>query len=699
MLNGSESVVVKSELMRSLNILFPLMMLLASCNLLPESWDPATLPPPSPTTQVTVPVAPTDIPPSPTLILITPSPAATVVQMQPTTTVTPPLPNPLSDGEARAATARELIEEVPPVRDDVRLAVAYLGASPIAATPEPLVDLVVGDRESFFIGNVDSNTVSQIEAELMSVGENAYFWFDLGRGSIEPDVDLLAEETATFDQIYDTLYNYFGVTEPAGGRVHIVHASPNALCDIPNSCRLAGYFSSRDMLPRSINPQSNERAMFVMNTQQFGSGNYLDVLAHELRHMLGNGYDAGEEDWFVEGGALLAEDLVGYPMIPRERGNLFLRNPDQQLNSWTDEDTIPYYGQGYLLNRYLYDRLGEALFREFLFSQKPGLQGIDAVAQANGLDINGKDLWLDWLATMALHDVSEVDERFRWAGPDLGPIATTAVNTLPASFDTTVNQFAADYYELPSSGEFVIDFSGAPIIPLLSTVKEPDGFIWYAQRANDSNPRLTRTIDLRNITSATLHYRVYIDIEHGYDFAYVSVSDDGGQTWQPIVAPGMQGEEPQDDPSDSALAERFYTGQLGQWIEETGDLSAYAGKEILLRFEYVTDPILTYGGFAVDDISIPEIGLFDGVESLDEGWTAEGFTRATTDLPQEWWLLLISFDSDGRASVEQILVPPDGQHTLSYKSVAGTRRPILIVSANAPETMRHAFYSLDIRSQ
>lgn len=626
------------------------------------------------------------------LVASSPTAAIPIITATAEATLSPAIPI----ADARAATSRELFEVVPPERDDIALAVAYLGADPIVATPQLQPILEPGAIDSFYIGNVDSNTVSRIDAELMSVGENAYFWFDTGPGSVNPDQTLLAKETAAFDEIYETLFAYFGLVEPPGGRVHIVHASPNVLCDDPDYCRLAGYFSSRDLIPRSIDPQSNERAMFVMNTRQFGTDNYLDVLAHELRHMLGEEYDGGDEDWVVEGGALLAEDLAGFSLIPQARGNLFLENPDQQLNSWTEGNTIPHYGQGYLVSRYLYDRLGASLFRKYLDSRHPGLSAVDDVSAESGLDFTGLDLWVDWLATMALHDVPDLADEYRWSGPELSPVAMTDVNTIPATFDTTVSQFAADYYELPSSGEFAVDFSGAQNVSLLGTDAFSGESFWYANRANDSNPRLTRVVDLRDVDKASLRYQVFADIEHGYDFAYVSVSTDGGKTWQGLSAENMQGQAQVDDPADRALTERFYTGRLGRWMSETIDLSHLAGQEILIRFEYVTDPILTYGGFALDDITIPEIGFFDDAETLDDGWIAEGFTRATADLPQSWWLQLITFDADGRPTIERLPVPESGQFAFSYQALPGDRRPILIVAATAPETLQAANYGLDV---
>ncbi|MEZ4540100.1 MAG: immune inhibitor A [Chloroflexota bacterium] len=688
--------------MRLLTILVILIVSMSGCSAL-ERGRPATVPYP---VQADVAATATTMA---EIVLPTPMPevSGTVDSLLSAvrSTATPPASSPaaessaaapLSIADARQIAARELTEIVPPVRDDVRLAVAYLQADPVAATLQSPADRQVGDRDTFFIGNVDSNTFSTIDAELLSIGEYAYFWFDRGEASIDPDPEELAAVTAAFDEIFRTLYAYFGVSEPPGGRVHIVHASPTALCDAPDRCRLAGYFSARDLLPRSIRPQSNERTMFVMNTQQFDGPTYLDVLAHELRHMLGNSYDSGEEDWFVEGGAMLAEELVGFSQVPQLRGSLFLQNPDQQLNSWSDGDTIPYYGQGYLVNRYLYDRLGEALYREFITSPESGLGAVDAVAAENRLEFTGIDLWLDWLAAMALRDAQDVPDAFRWQGPELDQLATEAVNNLPAIFSTTVDQFAADYYELPSSGEVAIKFNGDPTVSLMGTAAPSGDVIWYAQRANESNPRLTRTVDLREVGTATLTYRVFTDIEQGYDFAYVSVSTDGGQVWRPLTAEGMQGLDSGDDPSDSALASRFYTGHTREWVKESVDLSPFAGQEILLRFEYVTDPILTFGGFALDDIAIAEIDFQDDAEMRDEGWIAEGFTRATTDLPQTWWLQLITFDADGRPTVSRLNVPEDGRLEYTVQAIPEVRRPILIVAATAPQTLQPADYGLDI---
>ncbi|MCP4420807.1 MAG: hypothetical protein GY805_29710, partial [Chloroflexi bacterium] len=190
-------------------------------------------------------------------------------------------------------------------------------------------------------------------------------------------------------------------------------------------------------------------------------------------------------------------------------------------------------------------------------------------------------------------------------------------------------------------------------------------------------------------------YSVFHDIEEGFDFAYVSISSDGGQTWQGLSGKNMQGADFEDDPSDVAYTERFYTGESGAWVKETADLTPYAGQVVHIRFEYVTDPILTFGGIAFDDIAIPEIGFFDDAES-DAGWLAEGFVRATGYVPQRWHIILITYEH-GAPVVIPIELTGDNTATVEFSlNNNGGGRPLLIVAASSPMTLEPAYYQFEI---
>jgi hypothetical protein len=541
----------------------------------------------------------------------------------------------------------------------------------------------------------------------MAVSDHAYFWFETDSSIDNASAAELQEMADGFDGIYEQVISFFGSENNPGvdgdPRIHIVNADPGTICDNANSCGLLGYFSASDIVPAYYDASSNEREMFVMNGRYFGTEGYLDTLAHEFRHMVESNYDAGDIDWAVEGSAVLAQDLLGYPEDSIYRGNLFLLNPDQQLNSWPDYDTTPAYGQGYLLNRYIYNRFGPDLYREFATHPASGLDAVTAVATQNNLDFTGESLWLDWLIALAIHDQPGAGKKYELRDG----IDTTFPTNIRSGqgIDDTVYQYAADYYQLIGDQKtFTIDFDGNQTVPLIPAPPASGETMWLANRANYSQAQLTRPVDLTGVDRATLNYKVFHDIEQGYDFAYVSVSEDiactepcrSGRSWQPLIADNMQGLDPENDPSNSAYADRFYTNISNGWVQETIDLTPYTGQEILLRFEYITDEIFTKSGIAFDDINIPEINFYDDGESLDPEWIADGFVRATGSIPQQWHLQLITFP-DGTPQVQLLSLDEMASGKFEVGMTQGEQPPLLIVAATAPMTLQNANYSLAVR--
>jgi len=431
-----------------------------------------------------------------------------------------------------------------------------------------------------------------------------------------------------------------------------------------------------------------------MNDEFFGTDYYLNVLTHEFRHMIEDNYDRGDADWEAEGSAMLAEDLLGFPGSGVARANLFLAEPDRQLNSWPDDYIIPAYGQGYLFNRYIYDRLGQEAYRQFATSPTSGLEAIDTVSQSNGSDSSGLDLWKEWQTALALHNIEGAPLEYRFGVAGLEQVAMTDVDRFPFTIEEFVHQYAADYYRLVGDQELTINFNGSALVPLLDVMPASGESMWLANRANYSQVNLTRDVDLTGVATATLNYNVYHDIESGYDFAYLFISQDDGQSWHSLAAGNMLGEN--EDPSNSALTEHFYTGRSELWREESVDLTPYAGQNIALRFVYITDLIKTYGGIAFDNIAIPEIGFYDDAETLAEGWSAEGFERVTATIPQQWHLQLITF-VDNQPVIETLELAADQTTSIPVSLAGDDGQAILIIAAHAPMTLEQANYRLDIQ--
>ncbi len=202
----------------------------------------------------------------------------------------------------------------PPARDDVVLAQAYRGLSaeplptavPVSAPPAAPRPAIVCHQQ--LRPQCDTRRVT---ADLFAIVPLCLFpfWFDQLPRNAQPTAEQLQEMATGFDEIYEQVIFYFGAEARPGidgdPRVHIFNASPLTLCDVTVetafSCGLLGYFSGGDGLPTAVNPQSNSREMFVMNGEQFGSSLYLEVLAHEFRHMIEDNYDPSDWDWEVEG--------------------------------------------------------------------------------------------------------------------------------------------------------------------------------------------------------------------------------------------------------------------------------------------------------------------------------------------------------------------------------------------------------------
>ncbi|WP_084502720.1 immune inhibitor A domain-containing protein [Microbacterium indicum] len=113
--------------------------------------------------------------------------------------------------------------------------------------------------------------------------------------------------------------------------------------------------------------------------------------------------------------------------------------------------------------------------------------------------------------------------------------------------------------------------------------------------------------------------QVDYDIEEGWDFAYLEISTDGGQTWASVA----NDHSTDDDPNGSNLGNGI-TGATDGWEPLTADLSAYAGSDALVRFRYVTDTAVANPGLQVDDIAVGD-ALSTDVEDGAPEWTRDGF--------------------------------------------------------------------------
>ncbi len=207
---------------------------------------------------------------------------------------------------------------------------------------------------------------------------------------------------------------------------------------------------------------------------------------------------------------------------------------------------------------------------------------------------------------------------------------------------------------------------------------------------------LTRSFDLRQVEGPLeASYWVWYDIEDGWDYLYLEVSTDGGDTWQILETPSGTAE----DLSGSSFG-WAYTGYSGgwdepRWIQETVDLSEFAGQEVLLRFEYITDAAVNGDGLLLDDFSIEAIDYFEDFEVDEGGWEAAGFVRLYNRLPQTYSVVLV--EQGREIEIRELTMDENNHAEIEVTFDKDNREAVLIVTATTRHTWQPAAYIVELK--
>jgi bacillopeptidase F (M6 metalloprotease family) len=233
-----------------------------------------------------------------------------------------------------------------------------------------------------------------------------------------------------------------------------------------------------------------------------------------------------------------------------------------------------------------------------------------------------------------------------------------------------------------------VSFKGS-ILARLTPVDPFSGeYAWYSNRGDESEFTLTRSFDLSQLDSATLSFKTWYELDPFSDFAYLEISTDQGETWE--IVETAHGEV--EDPYEVSLGVG-YTGSSVEWLTESIDLSQYSGQEIQLRFHVVSDLTVNRDGFQLDEISIPELGYFDGAEDDTGGWEARGFVRSSNFVPADWIVWLVT--PGDPPQVERIEMNPSQSAEFEIAGLGNEySRAAVIVSPTAPTTTMELDYEL-----
>ena len=556
---------------------------------------------------------------------------------------------------------------------------------PFTAARQRAPDEAVGAATEFWTYDFDAKKNVKVTATLQVLTDHSKWWVENGV-TIDP-VAIQTTATTFETKIYPADRGAYGSEWTTG-----IDADPRVdilVARIPG--RAAGYFSSADELPVWVNQFSAEREMIYVNatSAHFPSDNMYSVLAHEFCHMIQFNKRVRSVVWFNEGQAQLCERFV-------TSGNgfdqQFLRQPDTQLNDWSDldKDATLHYGAALLFLEFLRQHAGgDDLINALLAHGVDTPVDVDAVLRARGQP--GMDeQFADFVAANALIG-SSPDAKYAYSGTRLtaaGPSAQDRV-TSGNELKSTVHEYAARYVALPQAAVHVT-FSGQPTQRVIPTDAHSGRSFWWSDRVDGLDSTVTREVDLSSATKATLSFWSWYEIEPDFDYGYVSISTDGGTRWTTLRTDATTADDPNGNNLGNGMTGHSGSGTKPAWVKQTADLGAYAGKKVRLRFEYVTDGALNFNGLAIDDIAIPEIGFSDDAEQ-DNGWAANGFIRSSNAVKQRYVVQVIR--PGATPSVERHVVE-DGTLEIDVDGSSDRKAPLIAVTALAPRSTEPAGFTL-----
>ncbi len=549
----------------------------------------------------------------------------------------------------------------------------------------------VGDVRDFFVTRITGAAIAQtappeiavVTATLRARSAHAYFFFD---NVLEAPADEIDAAAAEFEaSVWPVVTGVFGEPATPG-----VDGDPRIIvlqADLGGA--VGGYVSGDDVYLRAVRPYSNEAEMLYLDrTLRAGGSAFSVVLAHELQHVIHQHNDGGEEAWLNEGLSETSAQLVGGAVSSI---GAFEANPSTQLNTWSSQGSGPHYGAGAAFLRYVADRCGgDAVLGRIAREPRDGAAGIDAVAPAcTSPGVSFVALFSDWIAANLLNSAQDP----RYSNPTRSIEPRVDFTLAPGDIvDGAAHQFGTDYFQIDApEGEYVLRFDGADRVDVLPVLPQPGGGMWWSNQGDEIDAALTYELDLTAATDPLLRFRLWHDIERWYDWAYVAVSADDGVTWAAL--PGDY--TGTDDPVATAFGPG-YTGTSGDgetpaWLDESVSLAAYAGRKVLLRFEYVTDGS-TYGeGLAIDALDVSGV---PGVAALQPRESA-GWVRLDGSLPQTFAVRLVAEAADGSPVVRDVPLDASSDGELRFDAT-GLRNVVVAVAGTTEGTNQLASYSIEL---
>ena len=374
---------------------------------------------------------------------------------------------------------------------------------------------------------------------------------------------------------------------------------------------------------------------------------YEATIAHEYQHLIHDDYNPEDDIFMNEGCSMYAEPLCGYPIAAGDI-EAYLATPDNSLTEWADQGDINIladYGNALLWTIYLSDHYGGApLISHFVKSGIPGIEGLNAALSYFGFETDFESIYHDWRIANLIHtdqigdglyDYNTIDLddfepartyeiRRPWFPPRLGvDFGTTKSYLKDDTGISMVSSYGSDYIKLSGLKDaFVPDFyfdgddTASPITWITEDMDGDGDFEWYSTpSAPESDLSIETTLDLNGLTTAELSFRTSYEIEPLWDYGFVQIFLEEGESWISLANEYTTMEHVED--AYPAIIDTLpgLTGDSEGWIEMSFDLTPYVGQIVDICFRYMTDWGYEDPGWWIDDIALNGV-ILDNADDL-----------------------------------------------------------------------------------
>lgn len=345
----------------------------------------------------------------------------------------------------------------------------------------------IGDREKFWTSNLVTNSFEQIEAELKAIGKHCYVFVSVDQNISDATIAKLVDE---FDnKIYPSNTSIFGSEWKPGidgdERIFLLMFdikdgfSPSTSGGVVSGGFVAGYFFPADeflqsQIPENIPVKSNEKEILYLDTYPADpeSNFYYTIIAHEFQHMIHFNNDPYEYTWLNEGCSQMAPYFCGYGHANQILA--YIKYPDNSLIAWSREHEVANYGQVYLWNFYIINKLlnstevCQKFFKDLVSDKKRGAESYNDLFKKYNLN-SFDQIYNDFAITNFVNNKYLDNGKYSYDDPILSKLkipVSGIISEFPKSFTDKVYIWSTDGIKIDLSkakSTIKINFKGQRI--------------------------------------------------------------------------------------------------------------------------------------------------------------------------------------------------------------------------------------------